>query len=217
MRPKPGKRGKAKEVYRFFRSLGIDYLQFIPLSEFDGLGIPLPFTITPEQYGRFLCEIFDFWWPERRKVRIRYFDNIAEALAGQSPATAPCTRPATAMWSWSTTATSTLRLLCRKRMEAREYQPGFLARNRPAAAALQLRGEEDDRPSRVPGLRMAVDLPRRCPKHRHDRYRRFDDLDYFCSAYKTIFAKASRRSERRSRGFSRAGRRPCGNLALGFR
>ena len=29
-----------------------------------------------------------------------------------------------------------------------------------------------------------------CPKHRHDRYRRFEDLDYFCSAYKTIYAKS---------------------------
>ena len=45
----------------------------------------MPFTITPEQYGRFLCETFDLWWPERRKVRIRFFDNIAEALAGQKP------------------------------------------------------------------------------------------------------------------------------------
>ena len=50
-------------------------------------GNRLPFTITPEQYGRFLCEIFDLWWPERRKVRIRFFDNIAEALAGQKPGT----------------------------------------------------------------------------------------------------------------------------------
>ena len=41
----------------------------------------MPYTITPRQYGEFLCELFDLWWPERRKVRIRYFDNIAEALA----------------------------------------------------------------------------------------------------------------------------------------
>ena len=66
---------------------GIEYVQHIPLSEFDGLGQPLPFTITPEECGRFLCEIFDLWWPERRKVRIRYFDNLAEALAGQKPGT----------------------------------------------------------------------------------------------------------------------------------
>ena len=48
---------KPKELYRFYRSLGIDNIQFIPLAEFDGLGNRLPFTITPEQYGRFMCEI----------------------------------------------------------------------------------------------------------------------------------------------------------------
>ena len=30
-----------------------------------------------------------------------------------------------------------------------------------------------------------------CPKHRHDRYRRFEDLDYFCQAYKMIYARAA--------------------------
>ena len=29
-----------------------------------------------------------------------------------------------------------------------------------------------------------------CPKLRHGRRGRFEDLDYFCSAYKTIFAKS---------------------------
>src|SRR5689334_10066828 len=74
-----------RELYRFFRSLGVDNIQFIPLAEFDGEGNPLPFTITAEQYGRFLCDVFDIWWPDRRKVRIRFFDNLAEATAGQKP------------------------------------------------------------------------------------------------------------------------------------
>jgi uncharacterized protein len=29
-----------------------------------------------------------------------------------------------------------------------------------------------------------------CPKHRHDPHRNFGDLNYFCAAYKMIFAKA---------------------------
>ncbi len=71
------------ELYRFFRSLGIDYIQHIPVAERDGAGRLLPFSITPEQYGRFLSETFDLWWPERCKVRIRNFDSIAEAIAQQ--------------------------------------------------------------------------------------------------------------------------------------
>src|SRR5580658_3692456 len=54
--------GKPKELYRFYRALGVDNLQYIPLAEFDSGGNPLPFTITAEQYGRFLCETFDLWW-----------------------------------------------------------------------------------------------------------------------------------------------------------
>ena len=33
---------KPKEIYQFFRGLGIDYIQYIPLSEFDDDGKPLP-------------------------------------------------------------------------------------------------------------------------------------------------------------------------------
>lgn len=76
---------KPREVYRFFRSLGIDDLQFIPLAEFSPTGGANPYAITPRQYGRFLIEIFELWWPDRKRVRIRYFDNIAEAVAGLTP------------------------------------------------------------------------------------------------------------------------------------
>jgi len=30
-----------------------------------------------------------------------------------------------------------------------------------------------------------------CPKFRHARFGRFEDLDYFCPAYKMIYAKAT--------------------------
>src|SRR5271169_4954891 len=58
--------GKARELYRFFKGLAVNNLQFIPLAEFDVSGKPLPFTIAPEQYGRFMVELFDAWWPDRR-------------------------------------------------------------------------------------------------------------------------------------------------------
>src|SRR6185437_1744886 len=64
-----------------------NFLVGLPLAEFHPDGTPMPFTIDAEEYGRFLCRIFDLWWPERHLVRIRFFDNIAEALAGQKPGT----------------------------------------------------------------------------------------------------------------------------------
>jgi uncharacterized protein len=66
---------KPRELYRFYKSLGVDNIQYIPLAEFQGEGKRLPFTITPEQYGKFLVETFEEWWPDRRRIRIRCFDN----------------------------------------------------------------------------------------------------------------------------------------------
>jgi uncharacterized protein len=56
------------EVYRFFRDeLGFDYIQFIPIVERrEESGFQEGETVTdrsvqPEQFGRFLIEIFDEW------------------------------------------------------------------------------------------------------------------------------------------------------------
>ena len=122
---------KAKEVYRFFRSLGIDYVQYIPLAEFDAQGNPYPFTITPAQYGRFLTETFDLWWPDRRRVRIRFFDNLAEAAAGQKPGN--CTMHETCRQLRGGRIQRrrvSVRLLRRERLEAGQHPPGFVDRDR---------------------------------------------------------------------------------------
>jgi len=36
-----------RQLYAFFRSLGIDYIQYIPLAEFDGLGQPCRSPLRP--------------------------------------------------------------------------------------------------------------------------------------------------------------------------
>jgi uncharacterized protein len=182
---------KPKETYNFFRSLGIDYIQYIPLSEFDTDGNPLPFTITPEQYGRFMCETFDLWWPDRRKVRIRYFDNIAEALAGQRPGNCtmhetcdsyvvveyngdiyPCDFFVEKDWKLGNINLDSWTEIARKQ---RRY--AFAANKTVPHPACQVCEYQDL-------------CHGGCPKHRHDRYRRFEDLDYFCQSYKMIYAKS---------------------------
>jgi uncharacterized protein len=73
------------EIYGFFRQQGFDFMQFIPCVERDPQsGEMAPFSVTPQQYGDFLCELFDLWWnggePE---ASLRTFDNVLAAYLGQ--------------------------------------------------------------------------------------------------------------------------------------
>jgi len=183
--------GKAAEIYKFFRAQGIDYIQYIPLSEFDGLGQPLPFTITPQQYGRFLCETFDLWWPERRKVRIRYFDNITEALAGQKPGT--CTMHETCD-SYVVVEFNGDVYPCDFFVE-KGWKLGNINLDSWAEIARRQRRFEFAAKKTIPHPECQVCEYQAichggCPKHRHDPHGRFDELDYFCEAYKMIFRKS---------------------------
>jgi uncharacterized protein len=182
---------KPRELYRFYRKLGIAHLQFIPLAEFDGAGNPMPFTITAQQYGRFLCEIFDLWWPDRRKVRIRFFDNTAEALAGMKPGTCtmhttcdsyvvveyngdvyPCDFFVEHDWKLGNMALDSWGEIAR-----RQRRFGFASKKTLAHPECQV-------------CEFQSICHGGCPKLRHGPNGRFEDLDYFCAAYKMIFAKS---------------------------
>lgn len=78
---------RARVIWEFLREQGVDYLQFIPCLE-KAIGIAGPaaplaeFAITPEQYGAFLCEIFDLWWPDRATAHVRVFDDLLADVLG---------------------------------------------------------------------------------------------------------------------------------------
>jgi uncharacterized protein len=183
---------KPKELYRFYRSLGVDNVQYIPLAEFDGAGNALPYTITAEQYGQFLCETFDVWWPERRKMRIRFFDNIAEALAGQKPGTCtmhetcdsyvvveyngdvyPCDFFVEGSWKLGNITLDSWPEMARR---TRRYS--FAAKKTLTHPECQV-------------CEYQSICHGGCPKSRQGPNGRFEDLDYFCQAYKTIYAKSA--------------------------
>ncbi|MHC4508554.1 MAG: anaerobic sulfatase maturase [Planctomycetota bacterium] len=67
-----------EDVFDFLIELGVKFLQFIPCVELDqATGQIADFSITPEQYGEFLCRLFDRWYEHGpRKVSIRDFDSI---------------------------------------------------------------------------------------------------------------------------------------------
>jgi uncharacterized protein len=177
-----------KPLYRFLRSIGADNLQFIPLAEFDPAGNPLPFTITPEQYGRFLVELFDVWWPERRKVRVRFFDNLAEAVAGQPPGN--CTLLETCD-SYVVVEYNGDVFPCDFFVE-REWKLGNIDFDSwPEIARRQKRyafaaNKTLPRPE-CQACEYQQICHGGCPKLRHARLRDFGGLDYFCVAYKMVF------------------------------
>jgi len=178
-------------LYKFFRSMGVAHIQYIPLAEFDGLGQLLPFTITPEQYGRFLCQTFDLWWPDRKKVRIRFFDNIAEALAGLKPG--------------NCTMHETCDSYCVVEYNGDVYPCDFFVEGgwKLGNITIDSFAEISRRQQRYSfAQKKTVPHPEcqvcefepvchgGCPKLRHGRHRRFEDLDYFCASYKMIYARA---------------------------
>jgi uncharacterized protein len=66
------------EVFDFLVGLGIRFVQFIPCVEVDPeTGEIADFSITPKQYGDFLCRLFDRWYEYgTRKLSIRDFDSV---------------------------------------------------------------------------------------------------------------------------------------------
>ncbi len=70
------------EIYTFHKSLGLDYMQFIPCLEPDpnNPSQAAPFSVPPEKYGQFLCRVFDLWLAdfdeETATTSIRFFDSL---------------------------------------------------------------------------------------------------------------------------------------------
>lgn len=68
---------KGKEVYQFLCEKGFFYHQYIECVEFDKRGNLQPYAITGEEWGNFLCDVFDEWIKsDIYRVSIRLFDAI---------------------------------------------------------------------------------------------------------------------------------------------
>ena len=66
------------EVFDFLVALGTRYIQFIPCVELQiGTNKITDFSVTPQQYGQFLCRLFDRWYEYGpQKLSIRDFDSF---------------------------------------------------------------------------------------------------------------------------------------------
>lgn len=82
-------------VYRRLKDMGFGYLQFIAC--LDPIGMERgkePFSLLPEDYGRFLCAVFDDWyrdWKEGHFTSVRQFDDYIHLLTGVMPSSCAAT------------------------------------------------------------------------------------------------------------------------------
>ena len=70
--------GLGSDLLRWFADQGFNYVQFIPCVEPGS-----PHNVPPEDYGRFLCDTFDYWSREAfGKVFVRDFDGLLAMRMG---------------------------------------------------------------------------------------------------------------------------------------
>lgn len=68
-------------IYNYLKDLDIKYHQYIECVEFEPSGELTPFAVRSEQWGEFLCTIFDEWYEkDRYNISIRLFDSILTKL-----------------------------------------------------------------------------------------------------------------------------------------
>ena len=73
--------------YRFFKSIGCQYLQFAPIVEWlPDVGVT-PESVTPEPWGAFLCRLFDEWLRQEDVGRffVQLFDATLANWVGEVP------------------------------------------------------------------------------------------------------------------------------------
>lgn len=79
------------KVYRELKKMGFQYIQFIacmdPIGEERG---QMPYSLTPDAYGKFLCSVFDLWyadWEAGNYHSVRLFDDYVHVLLGDGAST----------------------------------------------------------------------------------------------------------------------------------
>lgn len=76
----------AVRVYHALQKTGVNFLQFIPC--LDPLEMPrgsMPYSLLPEDYGTFLCALFDEWyrdWSSGHYTSVRLFDDYVHLAMG---------------------------------------------------------------------------------------------------------------------------------------
>jgi uncharacterized protein len=80
------------ELYNYFKSLGLTWMQFIPIVETDPAdpSKAASWSVSAKAYGEFLCRIFDLWTADfengQPTTQVRHYDSVFYPYVGlQAP------------------------------------------------------------------------------------------------------------------------------------
>ena len=80
---------KPQAVYGALKGLGVPFVQFIPcLGPPDPDPREMPWSLSAESYGRFLCAVFDLWfadWQRGEYLSVRQFEDWIRLAMGLPP------------------------------------------------------------------------------------------------------------------------------------
>ncbi|HIZ85556.1 MAG TPA: anaerobic sulfatase maturase [Candidatus Coprenecus stercoravium] len=87
---------RGADVYRFLKSAGSRYMQFMPVYEYLSAGhiapssdmeaVIAPWSVEPEAFGRYLCDVFDEWVKENvGRYFVLTFDAALSSWCGVQP------------------------------------------------------------------------------------------------------------------------------------
>lgn len=78
------------KAYETLKKMGFQYMQFIacldPIGQDRGC---MPWSLKPDEYGKFLCQLFDMWyrdWENGKYHSIRLFDDYIHLILGDNSA-----------------------------------------------------------------------------------------------------------------------------------
>lgn len=193
-------------VYRFLKSLGVRYMQFIPCVETyqvdsayrprwinDASFVPTvtDFSVDPLAYGKFMNAIFDEWLAlDLQHISIRLFDGIMNRYAGQQHT--ECTyRQHCGGENLAVEANGDL-YQCDHFVYPDEF---YLGKATSLSLEEILAGSASLNQRKAPSAYcQSCDFLELChggcPKHRFTKTAAGEPLSYFCPGYKTFFAHA---------------------------
>lgn len=92
--------GRGLEVYQFLKNIGSRYMQFMPVLEYvnktsENITFPdddnsslAEWSVNPMEYGKFMCDIFDYWVKnDVGSYFVNFFDSTLANYCGMNPGT----------------------------------------------------------------------------------------------------------------------------------